>query len=419
MSALERALGEVIRRHESLRTHFEVQDGEAVQVIEPARPFRLVVTDLSSLESAAAREEALHPLMQAAVTQPFDLGRGPLFRASAVRLSSEEHVVLVTMHHIISDGWSMRSVLPRELGLLYAAFAEGRSSPLPQLAVQYADYALWQRGWLQGEVLERQLSYWTQQLAGAPGVLELPTDRSRPPTPSYRGAHLPVAMPVELSAAIGGLARRSGATPYMVLLAAFQLLLSRWSGQADLVVGSPIAGRTERQTEGLIGFFVNTLVMRADISDDPSFEELLARVKETALGAYAHQDIPFEKLVEHLQPQRDLSRQPLFQVMFALQNVPRQTLELAGLRLTPMEQIRGYRQVRSVSADDGDGARTRWQHRICDGPVRALDDRAAAVELCSVAGGHRFRAGAAGVGVCAAERRRARSHRGGTECHRG
>ena len=167
---------------------------------------------------------------------------------------------------------------------------------------------------------------------GAPGVLELPTDHPRPPLPSYRGARLPIAMPAELSAAVGGLARRSGATPYMVLLAAFQLLLSRWSGQHDVVVGSPIAGRTERQTEGLIGFFVNTLVMRADVSDDPSFEELLARVKEAALGAYAHQDIPFEKLVEHLQPQRDLSRQPLFQVMFALQNVPRQNLELPGLR---------------------------------------------------------------------------------------
>ena len=326
--------------------------------------------------------------------------------------------MLVTMHHIVSDGWSMRSVLPRELGALYAAFAQGRPSPLPELPVQYADYALWQRGWLQGEVLEQQLSYWKQQLAGTSGVLELPTDRPRPPTPSYRGAHLPVAMPVELSAAVTTLARRSGATPYMVLLAAFQLLLSRWSGQADLVVGSPIAGRTERQTEGLIGFFVNTLVMRADVSDDPSFAELLARVKEAALGAYAHQDIPFEKLVEHLQPQRDLSRQPLFQVMFAMQNVPRQTLELPGLRLTPMERPDG------MSKFDLFLQMTETASGLAGSIEYATDlfERSTIERLLSsyvtLAGRHRRRAGAAGVGVCAARRSRARTHRGGVERHR-
>jgi hypothetical protein len=252
VGALERAFGELIRRHESLRTRFVMQDGEAVQVIEPVQPFRLTVTDLLSHGDATEREDALRPLMQAEMTQPFNLSRGPLFRASAVRLSSAEHVLLVTMHHIISDGWSMRSVLPRELGALYAAFAKGQPSPLPELTVQYADYALWQRDRLQGEVLERQLSYWIKQLAGAPGVLELPTDRPRPLTPSFRGARLPVALPADLSVAVTALAHRAGATPYMVLLAAFQLLLSRWSGQGDVVVGSPIAGRTERQTEGLM-----------------------------------------------------------------------------------------------------------------------------------------------------------------------
>ena len=339
VGALERAFATIVGRHEGLRTRFAVVEGSPVQVIDAAGEFDLAMTDLGTLpedERPAAARQQVHTLTQ----RPFDLARDPLLRVQLIRISDDEHIAVVVMHHIVSDGWSV-GVLIRELGALYAAFAEGRRSPLPQLAVQYADYALWQRGWLQGEVLERQLSYWTRQLAGAPGVLELPTDRPRPPLPSFRGARLPVAMSAKLSAAIGGLARRSGATPYMVLLAAFQLLLSRWSGQADVVVGSPIAGRTERQTEGLIGFFVNTLVMRADISDDPSFEELLARVKETALGAYAHQDIPFEKLVEHLQPQRDLSRQPLFQVMFALQNLPRQTLELPGLRLLPMERAEG------------------------------------------------------------------------------
>src|SRR4029077_2039241 len=246
----------------------------------------------------------------------------------------------VVMHHIISDGWSM-GVLRRELGLLYAAFAQGRPSPLPELAVQYADYAVWQRGWLQGEVLEQQLSYWRGWLSGAPAALELPTDRPRPVTPSFRGARLPVVLPAELSAALVELGRRHGVTLYMVLLAAFQLLLSRWSGQPDVVVGSPIAGRTHRQTEGLIGFFVNTLVLRAQLHEDPSFGELLAQVKETALGAYAHQDVPFEKLVAELQPERELSRQPLFQVIFALQNVPRETLDLPGLRLRPMQQGQG------------------------------------------------------------------------------
>src|SRR4029077_13348709 len=246
----------------------------------------------------------------------------------------------VVMHHIISDGWSM-GVLRRELGLLYAAFAQGRPSPLPELAVQYADYAVWQRGWLQGEVLEQQLSYWRGWLSGAPAALELPPDRPRPATPSFRGARLPVVLPAELRTGLVDLGRRHGATLYMVLLAAFQLLLSRWSGQPDVVVGSPIAGRTHRQTEGLIGFFVNTLVLRAQLHEEPSFGALLAQGREMALGACAHQDVPFEMLVGELQPERDLSRQPLFQVMFALQNVPRETLDLPGLRLRPIERGQG------------------------------------------------------------------------------
>ena len=339
IDALERTFNELIRRHESLRTRFEMTDDGPVQVIEPDSRLELTVTDLSSFADPAEREAALRPLMQAEITQRFDLGKGLLIRAAVLRMGPAEHILLIIVHHIASDGWSLGAVLPRELSILYAAFSKGLPSPLPELAVQYADFTVWQRGWLQGEVLEQQLSYWKQQLGGAPGVLELPTDRPRPPLPSYSGTRLPIAMPANLPAEINAMARRSGATPYMVLLAAFQLLLSRWSGQTDVVVGSPIAGRTERQTEGLIGCFINTLVMRVDVSDDPSFAELLARVKEAALGAYAHQDIPFEKLVEYLQPQRDLSRQPLFQVMFALQNLPEQNLELPGLRLRSTEPI--------------------------------------------------------------------------------
>jgi amino acid adenylation domain-containing protein len=240
------------------------------------------------------------------------------------------------MHHIVSDGWSL-GVLTRELAALYEAFRRGRPSPLPEPELQYADYALWQRGWLQGEALEAQLAYWREKLSDAPAALELPTDRPRPPTASFRGASVRFAIPSGISNALSELARREGATLFMVLLAAFQTVLSRWSGQDDVVVGSPIAGRTHSRTENLIGFFVNTLALRTDLSGDPSFAELVRRVKETALGAYAHQDLPFEKLVAELAPVRDLSRQPVFQAMFTLQNTPQTRVELEGLTLTNLD----------------------------------------------------------------------------------
>jgi len=331
VAALERSFTAVVERHEGLRTRFAVVDGSPVQVIDPAGWFGLAIEDLSELpggERAAAVWARMHVLMR----QPFDLERGPLLRAHLLRLSGEEHVAVVVMHHIVSDGWSI-GVLIRELGALYAAFSQGRPSPLPALAVQYADYAAWQRGWLQGEVLEKQVSYWKQRLSGAPAALELPSDRQRPAVQSYRGAHHGFALPAELTASLNELARGAGATLFMVLLAAFKVVLGRWSGQEDIVVGSPIAGRTHRELEGLIGFFVNTLALRTELGGDPSFKELLQRVRETALGAYAHQDLPFEKLVAELQPVRDLSRQPIFQVLFALQNVPRETLQLPGLEL--------------------------------------------------------------------------------------
>ncbi|MGH2708728.1 MAG: condensation domain-containing protein, partial [Actinomycetota bacterium] len=268
-------------------------------------------------------------------SRPFDLRRGPLFRALLVRLSEREHVLLLTAHHIVTDGWSM-GVFIHELSALYQAFATGRPSPLAALPIQYADFAAWQREWLQGEVLEEQLGYWQKQLGGAPALLELPTDHPRPPVQSFRGASLPFALDSELTQALKALSQRAGVTPFMTLLGTFMVLLARYSRQEDIVVGSPIANRTHSQTEGLIGFFVNTLVLRVDLAGDPPFEELLRRVRRVALEAYAHQEVPFERVVEMLQPERSLSHSPLFQAMFALQTALVGELELPGLSLSPL-----------------------------------------------------------------------------------
>jgi amino acid adenylation domain-containing protein len=335
IAALERAFCELVKRHEMLRTRFAAVDGTPVQVIEQAGSLHLEVGDLSGL----ADDERLAAVRRRAgemAREPFDLERGPLFRATLLKLSAAEHVVVVVMHHIISDGWSL-GLLIREVGALYAALVVGGSSPLAELSVQYADYALWQRDWLQGEVLEQQVAFWKGRLAGAPAVLDLPADRKHPAVQSFRGKTHGFLVSQEITAALARLARGEGATLFMVLVAAFQATLSRWSGQDDIVVGTPIAGRRHRQTEGLIGFFVNTLALRTDLSGDPSFRELLRRVKEVALGAYAHQDLPFEKLVEVLRPVRDLSRQPIFQVFLALQNVPQERLELPGLSVASVE----------------------------------------------------------------------------------
>ncbi|HEV3052085.1 MAG TPA: condensation domain-containing protein, partial [Longimicrobium sp.] len=259
-AALERALGEIVRRHEALRTTFTEADGSPVQVIAPFGEFALPVEDLSGL-GEADREAAVKRRTGEEVRRGFDLSAGPLFRAALLRLSEEDHVLLLTMHHIVSDGWSI-GVLFRELSALYEAYREGRGSPLPELAVQYADYAVWQREQLAGEALERQLAYWRERLAGAPELLELPTDHPRPAVQTYRGAAVPVALPLELLERLQSLARSEEATLYMVLLAAFQVLLSKYSGSDDIVVGSPIAGRTRKEMEELIGFFVNTLVLR-------------------------------------------------------------------------------------------------------------------------------------------------------------
>ena len=326
VDALERTLTEIVRRHEVLRTRFVDVAGEPRQEVLPPAPITLAVTELED-------EEAVRALVNAEASEPFDLATGPMLRVKLLRLGDEDHVVLLTMHHIASDGWSM-GVLIKEVATLYAAYIQGEASPLPELAVQYGDFAVWQRGWLQGEELERQLGYWREQLSGELPTLELPADRPRPALQSYRGAHLGFRLSAEVSAGLKELGRREGTTLFMTLLAAFQTLLHRYSGQDDIVVGSPVAGRNNAETEGLIGFFVNTLALRADLSGEPTFVELLKRVREVCLGAYAYQDVPFEKLVEELQPERDLSRSPLFQAMFILQNTPeQQELRLPGLKL--------------------------------------------------------------------------------------
>jgi hypothetical protein len=331
--ALELALQAIVSRHESLRTIFSYVDGSPVQVISEGTLAELPVNDLTQLP-AAERETEARRLASEEARRPFDLSRGPLLRASLLRLAEEDHILLLTMHHIVSDGWSS-GILFREFGALYEAFTAGKPSPLPELTIQYADYAVWQRDWLQGAVLEKQLAYWGKQLGGDLPVLELPTDRPRPVVQTFNGAHRSEKLSKELSEQLKALSQREGVTLYMLLLAAFQVLLSRYGGQEEIIVGSPIAGRNRAEIEGLIGFFVNTLVMRTDLSGNPTFRELLRRVKEVALGAYAHQDLPFEKLVEELQPERSLSHSPLFQVMFALQNAPGRALELEGLRLSP------------------------------------------------------------------------------------
>ncbi|HVS00541.1 MAG TPA: amino acid adenylation domain-containing protein [Thermoanaerobaculia bacterium] len=315
---LERIFGEIVRRHEALRTTFTSREGRPVQVIVAPR-IELPVIDLS----AVGESEALH-LAREEARRPFDLTRGPLLRLTLLRLGARDHVLLMTMHHIVSDGWSM-GVLLREVAALYG------NLPLPGLAVQYADFAAWQRGWLQGEVLEEQIAYWTRQLAGAPRVLELPTARPRPAVQTFRGTALPVVLPSER---VRELCRQAGVTPFMVLLAAWSALLGRHAGQPEVLVGAPIAGRNRREIEGLIGFFVNTLALRADLSDAPGFGELLGRVRRAALDAYTYQDLPFDRLVEELVPERDLSRSPLFQVVFTLQNAPGGGgLEIPGLAL--------------------------------------------------------------------------------------
>jgi amino acid adenylation domain-containing protein/non-ribosomal peptide synthase protein (TIGR01720 family) len=337
---LGRALTEIVRRHEALRTTFANREGRPWQVINPPARVPLPVVDLAGLPPAQREAEARRHVRELA-RQPWDLARGPLLRARLIRLGAEEHLLALMMHHIVTDGWSM-AVFAQELGALYGAFSQGRPAPLPELPLQYADFSLWQRQWLQGEVLAKQLDYWRQTLAGAP-ILDLPTDRPRPAVQRYKAARHTFEVGADVAQRLQELSAQEGATVFMTLLAAFQVLLSRYSGQEDVCVGTPVANRNRAEFERLIGFFANTLVMRTNLSGNPSFRELLRRVREGCLGAYDHQDMPFERLVAELQPQRDLSRQPLFQVLFVLQRAPRQAVTLPGLtlglRLNELENI--------------------------------------------------------------------------------
>jgi amino acid adenylation domain-containing protein len=336
-NALERALSEIIRRHETLRTSIALQDGEPVQIIADEFTLTLPIIDLQSHDE---REDQAQQIIGEMVRQPFDLSTGPLIRAQLVRLKNDEHIFAMVLHHIISDGWSM-GVMVSELVTLYKFFAADKnatsaSSPLPDLAIQYGDYAVWQRRWLQGEILQRQIDWWKASLSGAPAVIDLPTDRPRPAVQSYHGATHTFTIPAEIASAVNALSRQESATLFMSLLAAFNVLLSRYSNQEDICVGTPIANRTRAEVESLIGFFVNTLVMRTDLSGGPSFRELLRRVREKSLQAYAHQDMPFEMLVEAIQPERNLSHTPLFQVMFVLDNAPMQPVRLPDVTLSPV-----------------------------------------------------------------------------------
>ena len=338
VAALQQSLCEIMKRHESLRTSFAVQQGDTKegvpqQVIHPARPFDLPVVDLRSLPQATQTNEVKR-LTQAEALRPFDLSQDLMLRAQLLQRAAEDFVLLLTMHHIALDDWSL-GVLVRELATLYAGYTQGQPSSLPELPIQYADFAAWQRHYLQGEVLERQLTWWQAQLADAPDLLQLPSDRPRPAQQSFRGAAVAVQIEAGLTQQLRQLSRTQGCTLYMTLLAAFQVLLHRYTGQAQIVVGSPIANRNHHELEGLIGFFVNTMALCANLSGNPRFLDVLAQVQSTTQAAYDHQDLPFERLVEELSPERNLAYNPLVQVMFALQNAPMGDFTLPGLRVKP------------------------------------------------------------------------------------
>jgi hypothetical protein len=336
IEALHKSLTEITRRHESLRTSFASVNGEPVQVINEECSIALPLIDLCEIDKSN-REHEVRRIASGERQRPFNLMTGPLYRETLVRLDREEHVLLFVMHHIISDDWSM-GVLINETVQLYEAFSNGISISLDKPPIRYVDFSVWQREWLQGEVLEEQLSYWRKKFDTAPEVIKLATDRPRPAIQNFRGSRLSFALTRELSDAVGRLSRQEEVTTFMTLLAAFQAMLHRYSGQDVINVGSPIANRTRVETEGVIGFFVNTLVLSTDLSGNPTFRELLHRVQEVTLGAYAHQDLPFERLVEELQPNRSLSYTPLFQVAFVLQNASTQPeLQTSDLRMSGLQ----------------------------------------------------------------------------------
>jgi hypothetical protein len=330
VGALKATLAEIVSRHEALRTTFVVVARQPAQIVGAAQALELPLFDLSGWPES---ETEVRRLAMAEAARPFDLTQWPLVRATLFRLAAEDHVVLLTMHHIISDGWSM-GVLVSEVAALYEAHAAGRPSPLAELSIQFADFAVWERRLLQGAALTEQLAYWKRQLGGAIPQLELPTDRARVPGSAAHGAAQSFALSESLSAALKTLCQQEGVTLFMLLLAAYNVLLCRYTGQEDILVGSPVANRSRAETEPLIGCFINTLVLRTDLSGNPTFRELLRRVRAVVIGAFAHQDVPFEKVVEELRPERAAGQQRFFRVWFVLQNAPMQPLRLPGLLLS-------------------------------------------------------------------------------------
>ncbi len=360
--ALEKSFHDIVRRHEILRTSFVLVDGQPTQQIVEQSSLALSITDISHL-TATEREQEIQSQMREEETQPFDLAREPLWRARIVRCHTNEHILLISMHHIISDAWST-SIFFQELAHFYAHHVHDKPVNLQSLPIQYADFTLWQRQWLQGEALERQLSYWRHQLTDAPSLLELPIDHTRPHLQTHRGAETSFRLSQELTQRLKVLSRKEGTTLFMLLLAAFALLLAHYSGQDDLVIGTPIANRRHTEVEGLIGFFVNTLALRVRLAGNPSFRQLLALVREVTLGAYTHQDVPFEKLVEELAPGRHLDRSPLFQVMFVLQNAVSIDPHLADLTLTPLDSqhITARFDLTLMMADTNDGLQATFEY---------------------------------------------------------
>jgi len=332
---LEKTIREIVQRHEILRTRFTEINGKPYQRIEKTIDFALPVEDLTALP-VDQKDEEVQRRAADDWRRPFDLTRAPMFRARLLKLADDDYVLVFILHHIITDGWS-NGVLLREVAMIYNALLQGQAIPLKELDIQYADFANWQQKYLSGEVYERQLSYWREALAGAPAHLNLPTDKPRPAFQTNRGSTKLFAFSPELSGRVKALSDAEGATLFMTLLASFQILLSRYSGQDDISVGTPIANRTKRQFENLIGFFVNTLVLRTDLSGEPTFREVVKRVKQATLGAFQHQDMPFEKLVEELQPERDTAYTPLFQVMFVMQNKQQGQVQLPGLKISQVD----------------------------------------------------------------------------------
>ena len=360
LSAFGAALNAIVQRHESQRTTFAVKNGQPVQVIAPDLVLDVALRDLSTLPEEDRLAEAARIAEEEALT-PFDLSTGPLVRASLVRLAPDDHILLLTMHHIVSDAWSS-GIFFNEFGQLYNAFLSGQPSELPELTIQYADYAAWQRNWFQGNALDHQLAYWKQHLQGAPAVLQLPTDRPRGNAQSFQGSMEIISFSGDTARALRKLGQQESVTLFMSLLAGFQTLLFRYSGQDQIVIGTDVANRTTTETERLIGFFINLLALRTDLSGNPTFRELLGRVREVALGAYSHQEMPFDKLVQELQPERSMSHNPIVQALFVMQNLPRQERNLSGLSLEPFDLpvSRSKFDLAVFVVDQPDDLKTYW-----------------------------------------------------------